>query len=88
MNSMSYSPTGVFATHSGPKIAAIASIVQTCRRLDVNLRDYLRDVLPKLGEWPISRVGELTRTHGKPRKPRKPDILAFYPPRTCRPKRS
>jgi hypothetical protein len=52
MNSMSYSPTGVFATHSGPKIAAVASIVQTCRRLDVNLRDYLRDVLPKLGEWP------------------------------------
>jgi transposase len=45
---------------AGPKIAAIASIVETCRRLDINLRDYLRDVLPRLGQWPISRVGELT----------------------------
>jgi transposase len=45
---------------AGPKVAAIASIVETCRRLDINLREYLRDVLPKLGEWPISRAGELT----------------------------
>lgn len=45
---------------AGPKVAAIASIVETCRRLEINLRAYLRDVLPKLGEWPISRVGELT----------------------------
>jgi transposase len=45
---------------AGPKIAAIASIVETCRRLDINLRDYLRDVLPKLGQWPINRVAELT----------------------------
>jgi transposase len=50
---------------TGPKVAAIASIVETCRRLDINLRDYLRDVLPKLGEWPISRVGELTPTAWK-----------------------
>lgn len=45
---------------AGPKIAAIASIVETCRRLDINLRKYLRDVLPKLGDWPINRVAELT----------------------------
>lgn len=45
---------------AGPKIAAIASIVETCRRLDINLRRYLRDVLPKLGDWPIQRVAELT----------------------------
>jgi transposase len=50
---------------AGPKIAAIASIVETCRRLDINLREYLLDVLPKLGEWPISRVGELTPTAWK-----------------------
>ena len=50
---------------AGPKIAAIASIVETCRRLDINLRDYLRDVLPKLGQWPISRVAELTPTAWK-----------------------
>jgi len=46
-------------------VAAIASIVETCRRLDINLRAYLRDALPKLGQWPITRVGELTPTAWK-----------------------
>jgi transposase len=50
---------------AGPKIAAIASIVETCRRLDITLRNYLRDVLPKLGQWPINRVAELTPTARK-----------------------
>ncbi len=48
-----------------PKIAAITSIVETCRRLDINLREYLSYVLPKLGAWPITRVGELTPTAWK-----------------------
>ena len=52
----------------GPKIAAIASIVETCRRLDLNVRTYLLDILPKLGEWPINRVGELTPTAWKAAK--------------------
>lgn len=47
---------------AGPKVAAIASVVETCRRLDINLRRYLGDVLPKLGDWPAHRVGELTPT--------------------------
>lgn len=50
---------------AGPKIAAIASIVETCRRLDINVRTYLMAILPKLGEWPINRVGELTPTAWK-----------------------
>ena len=50
---------------AGPKVAAIASIVETCRRLDINLRQYLNDVLPKLGDWPITRVAELTPTAWK-----------------------
>jgi transposase len=45
---------------AGPKVAAIASIVETCRRLDINLRAYLKEVLPKLGDWPANRVAELT----------------------------
>lgn len=45
---------------AGPKVAAIVSIVETCRRLDINLRKYLKDVLPKLGNWPAKRVAELT----------------------------
>jgi hypothetical protein len=40
---------------SRPKVAAIASIVETCRRLDINPCAYLRDVLPKLGEWTANR---------------------------------
>jgi transposase len=55
----------VGSPEAGPKIASIASIVETCRRLDINLRDYLRDVLPKLGQWPINRVSELTPTAWK-----------------------
>ena len=50
---------------AGPKVAAIISIVETCRRLDIQLRKYLGDVLPKLGAWPINRVGELTPTAWK-----------------------
>ncbi len=45
---------------AGPKIAAAISIVETCRRLDISLRQYRRDILPKLGEWPVKRVSELT----------------------------
>ena len=55
----------VGSPEAGPKIAAITSIVETCRRLDINLRDYLLDILPKLGQWPINRVGELTPTAWK-----------------------
>jgi hypothetical protein len=41
-------------------VAAIASIVETCRRLEINLRAYLKEVLPKLGDWPSQRVAEST----------------------------
>lgn len=57
---------------AGPKVAAIASIVETCRRLDINVRTYLLDILPKLGEWPINRVGELTPTAWKTARAAKP----------------
>lgn len=50
---------------AGPKLAAIISIVETARRLDVNLREYLGDVLPRLGNWPANRVAELTPTAWK-----------------------
>lgn len=50
---------------AGPKVTAIISLVETCRRLDIKLRAYLGDILPKLGNWPITRVGELTPTAWK-----------------------
>jgi hypothetical protein len=45
---------------AGPPIAAILSILETCRRLRIDVRDYLLDVLPKLPDWLISKVAELT----------------------------
>ena len=45
---------------AGPKIAAVISIVETCRRLDIPLRAYLGAILPKLGDWPVTRAAELT----------------------------
>lgn len=45
---------------AGPKVAAIVSIIETCHRLKINARDYFRDVLPKLAEWPANRVAELS----------------------------
>ncbi len=45
---------------AGPKIAAILSIFETCKRLKINIRDYLNDVLPKLGNWSNLKVAELT----------------------------
>jgi transposase len=45
---------------AGPRVAAIISIVETCRRLDLSVRDYLASVLPGLADFPINRVAELT----------------------------
>jgi transposase len=47
---------------AGPPIAAILSIMETCRRLQIDVRDYLLDILPKLPDWPIAKVAELTPT--------------------------
>lgn len=52
---------------AGPPIAAILSVMETCRRLQIDVRAYLLDVLPKLPEWPITNVAELTPTAWKTR---------------------
>jgi transposase len=38
---------------AGPKVAAILSIVESCRRLKIPIRDYLADVLPGLAARPL-----------------------------------
>jgi transposase len=43
-----------------PRVAAIASVVETCRRLKIPIRDYLGSVLPGLADFPINRIPELT----------------------------
>jgi hypothetical protein len=45
---------------AGPRVAAIVSIVETCRRLNVAVRNYLGSVFPGLANFPINRVPELT----------------------------
>ena len=45
---------------AGPRIAAISSVIETCRRLKINVREYLLDVLPRIPTWPAKRVAELT----------------------------
>ena len=47
---------------AGPRVAAIISIVETCRRLSLPVRDYLGSVLPGLADFPINRIAELTPT--------------------------
>jgi hypothetical protein len=50
----------VGSAQAGPKIAAILSIVESCRRLKLSVRDYLSAILPGLAEVPMSRVSSLT----------------------------
>jgi hypothetical protein len=45
---------------AGPRVAAILSVVESCRRLKVPVRDYLASVLPGLGDFPMRRIAELT----------------------------
>jgi transposase len=48
------------SAQAGPKIATILSVVETCRRMKLRVRDYLAAVLPGLADLPIQRVPELT----------------------------
>jgi transposase len=45
---------------AGPKIAAILSVIESCRRLKIPVRDYLADILPGLANTSIQRMPELT----------------------------
>lgn len=45
---------------AGPKVAAIMSAVQSCKRLKIPVREYLAAVLPGLGDVSIQKIPELT----------------------------
>jgi transposase len=45
---------------AGPRVAAILSVVESCRRLKIPVRDYLGKILPGLADTPIQRVATLT----------------------------
>ena len=45
---------------AGPKVAAILSVVESCRRVKIPIRDYLADVLPGLADRPMPQIKYLT----------------------------
>ena len=45
---------------AGPKVAAILSVVESCRRLKIPVRDYFSAILAGLADLPIRCLPELT----------------------------
>ena len=45
---------------AGPRVAAIVSVIEACRRLKIPIREYLCPILPGLANFPINRIAELT----------------------------
>jgi hypothetical protein len=45
---------------AGPKVAAILSVVESCRRLKIPVREYLADILPGLADRSIQSLEQLT----------------------------
>lgn len=47
---------------AGPKVAAIFSVIESCRRVGIPVRQYLADVLPGLANRSIQSLSSLTPT--------------------------
>jgi transposase len=54
------------SSQAGPKVAAILSVVESCRRLQVPVRDYFSTILPGLADLPIRCLPDLTPAVGRP----------------------
>jgi transposase len=50
----------VGSQQAGPKVAAILSIMETCRRMKIPVRAYLAAVLPGIADVSIQRLADLT----------------------------
>lgn len=50
----------VGSVQAGPKVAAILSVVESCRRLGVPVKEYLNAILPGLNNRTLSEVAQLT----------------------------
>jgi transposase len=68
---------------AGPRVAAILSVVESCRRLRIPVRDYLNEILPGLADKPIQQLADLTpaawATRHTPKKPIKPNTAPRQP---------
>ena len=52
----------VGSVEAGPRVAAILSVVESCRRMGIPVRQYLLSVLPGMGDRKVGEVAELTPT--------------------------
>jgi len=59
----------VGSAKAGPKVAAILSVVESCRRLGVPVKDYLLGVLPGLDSRKLSEVARLTPANWSAARP-------------------
>jgi len=50
----------VGSAQAGPKVAAILSVVESCRRIGVPVKEYLSAILPGLGHRKLNEVQWLT----------------------------
>jgi transposase len=50
----------VGSAQSGPKVAAILSVVESCRRLGLSVKDYFQAVLPGMARRNVSDLAHLT----------------------------
>jgi transposase len=50
----------VGSQYAGPRVAAIVSVVESCRRLKLPVREYLASILPGLADVSIQRISEYT----------------------------
>ena len=51
------------SAQAGPKVAAIISIVESCRRLAMPVKDYLLDILPGMDRRKLPEIAQLTPSH-------------------------
>ena len=56
----------VGSANAGPKVAAILSVAESCRRLGIPLKDYLSAVLPGVSRRKHSEVARLTPAQWTP----------------------
>jgi transposase len=50
----------VGSEYAGPRVAAILSVIESCRRLKLPVREYLASILPGLANLPIQLVAQCT----------------------------
>lgn len=50
----------VGSAQAGPKVAAILSVIESCRRLNVPVKEYLTDILPGMHRRKLSELTQLT----------------------------